>query len=163
MIGTMPTASSPDSQLSDDDRTGMRVLYPNPAETLYLGTIRGHVLPANPFALAILPPSAPGQSVTGIFGTQVVALDADTGAVMAAAFGGWSCSAANPAVVFDGSYEIDALPLGHNYIVYAEPLDGLATGASFYEASNGLCSASGTNACAPPPVNTNFTTRILPQ
>jgi len=90
-------------------------------------------------------------------------VNADTGAVMAATFGGWSCNAANPAVVFDGSYEIDALPIGHNYIVYAEPLDGLATGASFYEASNGLCAAAGANACTPPPVNTNFTTRILPQ
>jgi len=163
MIGTMPTPSAPDSQLADDDRTGMRVLYPNPAETLYLGTITGQVLPANQFALAIFPPTAPGESLTGIFGTQVVALDADTGAVMAATFGGWSCNAANPAVVFDGSYEIDALPIGRNYIVYAEPLDGLATGGSFYEASNGLCAAAGANACTPPPVNTNFTTRILPQ
>ncbi len=163
MIGTPPSASSPDSQLSDDDRTGLRVLYPNPAETLYLGTIRGHVLPANPFALAIFPPSAPGENVTGIFGTQVVALNADTGAVVAATLGGWSCDNANPAVVFDGSYEIDRLPVGANYIVYAEPLDGLATGSSFYEASNGLCSAAQTNACTAPPVNTNFTTRIKPQ
>ncbi len=163
MIGTLPTAAAPDSQLADDDRTGLRVLYPNPAETLYLGTIRGRVIPANPFALAIFPPTAPGQNVTGIFGTQVVALDADTGATVAATFGGWSCDTANPAVAFDGSYRIDRLPVGRNYIVYVEPLDGLATGQSFYEASNGLCEASQANSCTPPAVNTNFTTRIKPQ
>jgi Matrixin len=163
MIGTLPTAAAPDSQLSDDDRTGMRVLYPNPAETLYLGTITGHVIPANPFALAIFPPTAAGQSVTGIFGTQVVAVDADTGATVAATLGGWSCNNSNPVVAFDGSYRIDRLPLGRNYIIYAEPLDGLATGQSFYETSNGLCAASQQNPCTPPAVNTNFTTRIKPQ
>jgi hypothetical protein len=162
MIGTQPTLAAPDSQLADDDRTGMRVLYPNPAETVYLGTITGHVVPANPFALAIFPPTAAGQTVTGIFGTQVVAVDADTGATYAAALGGWTCNAANPAVIFDGSYRIDRLPLGRNYIVYAEPLDGLATGASFYETAKGLCGESQQNPCTPPAVNTNFTTRIKP-
>lgn len=162
MIGTLPSPGAPDSQLADDDRTGMRVLYPNPAETVYLGTITGHVVPANPFALAIFPPTAAGQTVTGIFGTQVVAVDADTGAVVAATLGGWSCNVSNPAVLFDGSYRIDRLPLGRNYIVYAEPLDGLATGSSFYETANGLCGESQQNPCTPPAVNTNFTARIKP-
>jgi hypothetical protein len=163
MIGTLPTPAAPDSQLADDDRTGMRVLYPNPAETVYLGTITGHVIPANPFALAIFAPPAPGQTVTGIFGTQVVALDADTGATYAATLGGWSCNSSNPVVAFDGSYRIERLPLGRNFIVYAEPLDGLATGQSFYETANGLCGESQPNPCTPPAVNTNFTTRIMPQ
>ena len=163
MIGTLPSPALPDSQLADDDRTGMRVLYPNPEEALYLGMIRGRVTPANPFALAIFPPTSAGESVTGIYGTQVVALDADTGATVAATFGGWSCDAGNPGVVFDGSYRIDRLPVGRNYIVYVEPLDGLATGQSFYEASNGLCEASQANSCTPPAVNTNFTARIKPQ
>lgn len=163
MIGAPPTATAPDSQLADDDRTGMRVLYPNPAESIYLGTIRGRIVPANPFALAIFPQPAPGQSLTGIFGTQVVAVDADTGATIAATLGGWSCDTANPTVAFDGSYRIDRLPVGRNYIVYAEPLDGLATGQSFYETSNGLCDPSHPGACTPPPVNTNFTARIKPQ
>lgn len=163
MIGALPTTTAPDSQLADDDRTGMRVLYPNPAEAVYLGTIQGRIIPANPFALAIFPQTAPGQSVTGIFGTQVVALDAGTGATIAATLGGWSCNAANPVVAFDGSYRIDRLPLGRSYIIYAEPLDGLATGPSFYETTNGLCDASQPNGCTPPPVNTNFTTRIKPQ
>ena len=161
-IGTRPTESAPDGELADDDRTGLRVLYPDLASSNYLGTLRGRIIPANPFALATLAATSPGQPVTGIFGAQVVAEDADTGQIVAATLGGWSCSSANPVAQFDGSYRIDRVPVGHSYKIYAEPLDGLATGEDFYESSNGICAASGTNSCTPPPVNTNFTTRIQP-
>ena len=53
--GIRPTSQSPDAQLSDDDRTGLRVLYPDPSDTVHVGTIRGHVLPANPLVLPISP------------------------------------------------------------------------------------------------------------
>lgn len=161
-IGNRPTESAPDGQLADDDRTGLRVLYPDPADTTYVGTIRGQILPANPFALAIFPATSPGASVTGIFSTQVVAENADTGAVVAAAMGGWSCNPSNPVPQFDGSYRIDKLPVGVNYKLYVEPLDGLATSEDFYETSSGICNASGSFPCTAPAVNTNLTTRIQP-
>jgi len=126
-IGQQPTANAPDAMLSDDDRTGLRVLYPDPADTVHTGTISGRVLPANPFALAAIPPASPQQPVSGIFGTQVVAEDADTGNIIAATMGGWSCTSSQ--VQFDGSYQISRLPVPANYKVYAEPLDGLATAA----------------------------------
>jgi hypothetical protein len=161
-IGQYPTASAPDGQLADDDRTGLRVLYPDPADTTYIGTISGAVVPANPFALANFPATSPGAAVGGIFGSQVVAENADTGQIVAAALGGWSCSAANPVPQFDGSYRIERLPVGVNYKVYVEPLDGLATGDDFYETTNGICNPGGSVACAAAAVNTNFTTRVMP-
>ena len=123
ITGVRPTAQSPDAQLSDDDRTGLRVLYPDPDDSVNVGTIRGHVLPANPL---VLPVSSPG--VTGIFPAQVVALDSATGAIAAAIMAGWSCTDPGPAQ-FDGSFSIEQLPVGtsQNYQIYAEPLDGPVT------------------------------------
>jgi hypothetical protein len=161
-IGNMPTASAPDGQLADDDRTGLRVLYPDSADSTDIGTIRGQILPVNPFALAIFPATSPGASVTGIFGTQVVAENAETGAIVAAAMGGWSCNPSNPVPRFDGTYEIDRLPVGINYKIYVEPLDGLATSEDFYETANGICNSSGSKPCTAPAANTNFTTRVQP-
>src|SRR5271163_11382 len=115
--GVRPSAQQPDAPLSDDDRTGLRVLYTDPTDTLHAGTIRGRILPANPLSLPTAPPS-----VTGIFGSQVVAINSATGAVVAATIGGWSCTAPGPAQ-FDGSYEITRLPVGETYLVYAEPLN----------------------------------------
>jgi hypothetical protein len=46
-IGNRPTASAPDGQLADDDRTGLRVLYPDPADTTYVGTIRAGNFPSD--------------------------------------------------------------------------------------------------------------------
>src|SRR5208282_1517134 len=94
-LGNRPTAQAPDSPLSDDDRTGIRALYPDPNDAINIGAIRGHVLPANPFALATLPAPSPGVYVTGIFGAHVVAVNADTGAVIAATLGGWTCDSSN--------------------------------------------------------------------
>lgn len=86
-LGDRPTQQAPDGLLGDDDRTGVRVLYPDPSDSLHQGSIRGRVLPANPFALANLPMPSAGKSVTGIFGAHVVALDADTRAVIAGTVG----------------------------------------------------------------------------
>jgi hypothetical protein len=161
--GVRPTAQQPDAPLGDDDRTGLRVLYPNPADTVHQGSIRGQIFPANPLAL---PASPPG--VTGVFGAQVVAVDASSGAVMGATMGGWSCTAPGPAQ-FDGTYEIDGLPVGSSYTVYAEALNGAVNPSQVTDAINSLCRNATTDpgwpplqGCVVPAVNTSFTTRTRP-
>jgi hypothetical protein len=161
--GARPTAQQPDAPLQDDDRTGLRVLYPAGPDTVHVGSIRGRILPANPLSLPTAPPG-----VTGIFGAHVVAVDAASGAVIAGTVGGWSCSDPGP-VQFDGSYEIDGLPVGHSYTVYAEPLDGVVLPAQITPAIVALCRNSTTDAgwpplqgCVVPAVDTTFTTRTRP-
>ena len=95
--GVRPTATQPDAPLGDDDRTGLRILYPDPADTLHQGSISGRTIPANPLALPTFPPG-----VTGVLGAQVVAVDNATGAVIGATLGGWSCAPPGPAQ-FDGT------------------------------------------------------------
>jgi hypothetical protein len=161
-LGDRPTAQTPDGPLADDDRTGIRTLYPDPDDTVDIGSIRGQVLPANPFVLADLQAPSPGASVTGIFGAHVVAVDSDTGSVIAGTLSGWSCNASANAPQFDGSYEIDRLPVGHNYSIYAEPLDGLVAPSDFSNALNDLCSAKAGSPCTTPAVNNTFNPRVLP-
>jgi len=160
-LGNRPTAQVPDGPLADDDRTGVRALYPDPNDAVNVGAIRGNILPANPFALAALPAPSAGASITGIFGAHVVAVDADTGSVFAAALGGWSCDSSSSRLKFDGSFDIERLPVGHSYLVYAEPLVGLAAPSDFSNALNDLC-ASAAPACTVPVVDTNFDPRIRP-
>lgn len=155
-LGVRPTANSPDGPLADDDRTGLRSMYPDPADTVNIGTISGQVLPANPFALAGLPAPGPGQSLTGIFDAHVVAVDADTGAVVAGALAGWSCTAGDISAQFDGSFQIKRLPVGRNYILYAEPLTGIAAPGNFSDVLGGLCPSSGSGSCQVPQANLNF-------
>jgi hypothetical protein len=161
--GQRPTTQQPDAPLADDDRTGLRVLYHDPNDTLYVGSIQGHIIPANPISL----PSAP-PGVTGVFGAHVVALDASTGAVIAGTMGGWSCTAPGP-VQFDGNYELDQLPLGRSYIIYAEPLDGAVAPSEVSNALVSLCRNATTDpgwpplqGCVVPPVDTAFTTSTRP-
>ncbi|MGH9717460.1 MAG: matrixin family metalloprotease [Candidatus Acidiferrales bacterium] len=163
-LGARPTAQAPDAQLSDGDRAGIRMLYPDPNDVVDVGAIRGRVLPANPFALATIPPPYAGASVTGIYGAHVVAVDSDSGAVIAGAFSGWSCNSSSPSATpqFDGSYDIERLPVGHNYWIYAEPLVGLAQPGDFSGALGSDCSAGSGSSCAPPAVDTNFNPRALP-
>jgi hypothetical protein len=161
--GMRPTAQQPEAPLGDDDRTGLRVLYPDPADSVNVGSLSGHILPANPLSL---PASPPG--VTGIFGAHVVAVDAMSGAVIGATLGGWSCAAPGPAQ-FDGTYEIGHLPVGHSYQVYAEPLDNTVYPSLVSPATASLCRNPTTDAgwpplqaCVVPTVNTSFTTRVRP-
>lgn len=161
-LGDRRTGQVPDGPLADDDRTGIRVLYPDPNDTVHTGTIRGRVLPANPFALATIPSPSQGRSVTGVFGAHVVAVDADTGAVVAGALGGWSCNPANPPAQFDGAYEIDRLAVGHNYKIYAEPLTGVVGPGDFSSPLAELCGAGATAECTTPAVNLNFSVRTRP-
>jgi Matrixin len=163
--GTRPTSQSPDAQLSDDDRAGLRVLYPNPSDTVHVGTIKGHVLPANTLGLPISPPG-----VTGIFPAQVVAVDNATGAIAAAVMAGWSCSDPGPAQ-FDGSFLIDRLTVGtsQNYQIYAEPLDGPVTLGNVIYNSTALCRNSLSDsgwptqfACTVPSSAAPFSTHIRP-
>ena len=161
--GSRPTAQQPGAPLGDDDRTGLRVLYPDPADTINIGSLNGRILPANPLSL---PASPPG--VTGIFGAHIVAVDAASGAVIGATLGGWSCAAPGPAQ-FDGSYEISRLPVGHSYQIYAEPLDDTVSPSLVTPATASLCRNPTTDAgwpplqaCVVPVVNTSFTTRTRP-
>jgi len=161
-LGARPTAQVPDGPLADDDRTGVRVSYADPSDAVHTGTISGRVLPANPFALAIIPSPSTGRSVTGIFGAHVVAVDADTGAVIAGTLGGWSCDAANPPAKFDGTYELDRLAVGHNYKIYAEPIGGVVGPGDFALPLAELCGVGATTECGAPAVNTNFSVRTRP-
>lgn len=161
-LGDRPTSQAPDGPLSDDDRTGIRALYPDSTDAVNIGSIRGRLLPANPFSLAILPAPSSGTAVTGIFGGHVVAVDSDSGAVIAATPSGWSCSVPAAGPQFDGSYDIERLPVGHKYIIYAEPLDGLAAPGDFSNALNDPCAQGAGSPCSTPAVNASFNPRILP-
>jgi hypothetical protein len=161
--GVRPTTQQPDAPLADDDRTGLRTLYSDPNDTTYVGSIQGHILPANPLSLPTAPPG-----VTGIFGAHVVAVDVSTGNVIAGTLGGWSCQAPGPAQ-FDGSYLLDHLLVGHTYSVYAEPLDGAVSPSDVTNALVTLCRNATTDpgwppaqSCVVPPVNQQFTTRTRP-
>jgi hypothetical protein len=161
--GTRPTTQTPDASLGDDDRTGLRVLYPNPADTVHQGSISGKILPANPLAL---PASPPG--VTGVFASHVVAVDAASGAAVGATLGGWSCSAPGPAQ-FDGTYEIERLAVGRSYTVYAEALNGAADPSRFTNAIVPLCRNAVSDpgwpslqGCVVPAVDISFTARTRP-
>ncbi|MDE3136446.1 MAG: matrixin family metalloprotease [Acidobacteriota bacterium] len=160
--GPRPTATTPDAPLSDDDRTGLRVLYPDPNDTTDVGVITGRVVPANPLALAGLPATAAGEYVTGIFGANVVAVDADTGQVVAGALAGWSCASASSGPVFDGTYTIERLPLGRTYNLYIEPLDGGFTPSDIGGNGLNLCSTSNATPCSAPAVNTDFVPHVRP-
>jgi hypothetical protein len=163
--GTRPTSQVPDAQLSDDDRTGLRVLYPDPSDTIHVGAIRGHVLPANPLVLPLSPPG-----VTGIFPAQVVAVDNATGTVAAAVMAGWTCSDSGPPQ-FDGSFSIERLSVGttQNYQIYAEPLDGPVTLGNVIYNLTALCRNPATDpgwptqfACTVPPITAPFSARFRP-
>ena len=159
-LGTRPSVSAPDAPLADDDRAGLRSLYPDPADTTDAGFISGRILPANPFALADFPATSPGEYVTGIFGAQVVAVDTATGSVVSATLGGWTCDAATSVVNFDGSYTLGPLPIGRSYVIYAEPFVGIVQPADMAGATAGVCSAGASPSCTVPAVNTNFAPRL---
>ena len=161
--GTRPTTQQPDAPLGDDDRTGLRVLYPDPADTLHQGSISGRITPANSLALPTFPPG-----VTGVFGSHAVAVDNSTGAAIGATMGGWSCTAPGPAQ-FDGTYQIAGLAVGSDYTIYAEALNGAANPSQFNNAMMSLCRNTMTDpgwppvqACVVPAVDISFTTRTRP-
>jgi hypothetical protein len=163
--GTRPTTQSPDAQLSDDDRAGLRGLYPDPSDTGHVGTIRGRVLPANPLVL----PNSP-LGVTGIFPAQVVAVDNATGAIAAGVIAGWSCSDPGPSQ-FDGSFSFERLAVGtlQNYQIYAEPLDGPVTLGEVIFNPTAICRNVQSDpgwptqyACTIPPGTAPFSARIRP-
>jgi hypothetical protein len=157
--GMRPTVQQPDAPLADDDRTGLRVLYHDPADTQFVGSIQGRILPANPLSL----PSSP-EGVTGVFAAHVVAVDAASGSVIAGTLGGWSCQAPGP-VRFDGTYQIGALAVNHTYKIYAEPLNGAVSLSEVSNALVSLCRNPTTDpgwpplqSCVVPQPNIEFTT-----
>jgi hypothetical protein len=162
--GSRATVLSPDAPLAGDDRTAMRVLYPDASDSLHIGSIAGRIVPANPAGLSGQPGSA-----TGIVGGQAVAIDGETGSVIAAAVSGWSCTDPGP-LAFDGSYRVERLPVisPQSYRLYAEPLDGPLRQNDAVR-SNGLCRNAATDpgwpaqfSCtppdSPPPFSTTFRT-----
>lgn len=161
-LGDRPTSSAPDAPLADDDRVGLRSLYPDPADVLDVGFISGRVLPANPFALAILPATATHEYVTGIFGGQIVAADAATGSVVASTIGGWTCDPSSPPARFDGSYAIGPLPVGRSYLLYAEPFVGLVSPSDIAGGLFTLCGSPASPVCTVPATITNFNPRLRP-
>jgi len=97
----------------------------------------------------------------------VVAVDDATGAVVAAAISGWTCSDPGPPV-FDGTYCIERLTTlpGQSYRIYAEPLDGPLTAADAFGQVT-LCRNQITDpgwpprlACVTPRAQAGFSTRI---
>lgn len=163
VTGMRPTQAQPDAPLAEDDRAGLRVLYPDPGDLSHVGSIAGRVLPANPLSLPLSPPG-----VTGVFGAHVVAVDEASGGVAGATIGGWSCGGVGPAV-FDGTYQIDRLAIGRTYVVYAEPLNGAVDPSAISNATTRLCRNPSTDAgwpplqsCVVPAVNTEFTLRTRP-
>ena len=134
------------------------MLYPDPNDAVNVGAITGRVVPANPFALAAIPAPSSGGSVTGIFGAHVVAVDADTGAVIAGTLGGWSCDPSNFVVQFDGSFDIER----PNYPSSTDKIDTTVSTGDFSDALNDLCASDSAAPCTTPAVNTNFNPRIRP-
>jgi hypothetical protein len=128
---TGPRRGHPIASWRDDERARMRVSYSVPSATVRLRTVSGRVLPAILFAVAGIPSPSTGRSETGIFGAQVVAVDANTSRVIAGTLGRCDCNAASPPASFDGTYELDCLPVAHNYISYAEPLEGIVSPSDF--------------------------------
>ena len=163
-LGSRATGLSPDAPLAEDDRAAIRALYPDPFDILHSGSIRGRVLPANALTLASDP-----VGPTGILGAQVVALDETTGAVVAAAVSGWSCTDPGPPV-FDGAYHIERLAVGggESYQLYAEPFDGPVTASDAFGQVT-LCRNQLTDpgwppplACVTPRTLSGFSTKIRP-
>ena len=163
--GDRPTTLAPDAPLSNDDRTGLRVLYPDPTDTVNEGAISGRILPANPLSLPVAP-----AGVAGLFGAHVVAMDANTGEVVAGVLGGWSCGGAGPAQ-FDGAFQFAHLPggTGRGYKIYAEPLSGTVDPSQITSATATLCRNALTDsgwpaqfACVAPRVTTNLMARVRP-
>lgn len=160
--GPRPTSTTPDAPLRDDDRTAIRVLYPDPNDTTYTGVITGRVVPANPISLAGVEQPAAGDYVTGIYGANVVAVDAQTGEIVASALSGWSCPSASATPVFNGTYIIEGLPLGRSYNLYIEPLNGIVSPGDIGGNSLNPCSTTGSTPCISPPANTDFVAHVRP-
>jgi hypothetical protein len=51
--------------------------------------------------------------------------------------------------------------VGHNYVIHAEPLVGLAAPGDFSDALNDLCAPDSAAPCTTPAADTNFNPQIL--
>ena len=96
----------------------------------------------------------------GIVGAHVVAVDSNSGSVIAGVLSGWSCSSPTASPRWDGSFDLERLPAGHNYTLYAEPLIGIAQPSDFGDILADPCTNS-SPACSPPAFNTNFNVTTL--
>lgn len=161
-LGDRSTLAVPDGPLADDDRTGIRARYPDANDTLNVGALRGRVIPANPFALVIF----------RLTFAEIVGRRRSRRARSHRGRGHrhgnrrhtrrLDCDAANPPTCFDGSFDLERMPIGHSYNLHAEPLVGLALPYRFQRRSGRLMAPNATPSCQTPAVNTNFNVRILP-
>jgi hypothetical protein len=71
-------------------------------------------------------------------GAHLVAVDAETDSAIAETLGGWSCDAANPPKQFNGSFDLERLPAGHSYNLYAERLLGRGAAGRFQRRIYGI-------------------------
>jgi hypothetical protein len=62
---------------------------------------------------------------------------------------------------FDGTYDLERLPVGRNYNLYAGQLVAIALPSDF-DVPADLCSQDGPPSCVAPVANTNFNVRTLP-
>ena len=90
-LGDRPDGSVPNGPPADHDRTGIRAKYPDPNHTLNVGANGGRIFSATSLALAAFAAPAAGGPVSGMVGAHVVAVDAETGSVIA---GRWEFVAA---------------------------------------------------------------------
>ena len=71
-------------------------------------------------------------------------MDVQSGTVVGATLGGWSCTGAGPSQ-FDGGYVLERMPIGHSYLVYAEPLNGAVDPSQIGNSVTSLCRNSSTD------------------
>lgn len=117
-------------------------------------------MPAILIVLAGIPSPSTGRSEAGIFRAQLVAVGANTGALIAGTLGGCTCNAASPPANSDGTYELDRMPAGQNYIINAEPLEGIVNPSDFGQLLEKLCAAGPRTEFAASLVNLNFSVRV---
>jgi len=154
--GQRPTTQQPDARWRTDDRTGLPSLYHDPNDTLYVGSIQGHIIPANPIRCHRRRRESPEYSPHTSWPLMRRAARSSQAP--------WAAGAARrpPGANSTATYEIDQLPVGQSYKIYAEPLDGAVAPS---DVSNALVSSAANShgsrlaaaaGCVVPPANTTF-------
>jgi hypothetical protein len=86
----------------------------------------------------------------------------NTGSIVTATLGGWSCDPSHPPARFDGSSSIGPLPVGCSYHIYVEPSVGTVPPNDITGGLVTLCGSPAAPARTVPAVNTNFSAGARP-